>query len=581
MHFVGAEEAEVMLRITTERKRGKVTLSVEGRLAGGSVATLEQCWRELRAASPEENFRVDLCGVSFIDGAGKVLLRDIHRQGGRLLAEGCLNQAIVKDITSQERGGGIAEGSERKESEKKGSGKSSHIIFYTLFFGFLLVLGAGVPALAQNGAAETSGSRGDAPDTTQPLKFTLDQAVKLALRQNPTAQIAVLQAAEAEQDRVSARADLLPQVQLQVYDTARRANIEAQFGARIPGVPQHIGPIQIFNAGPTFGMPVFDLSLWRRYQAARNTANAGNASSLSTREQVILLVVSQYIGSLRAEADVEASKSRVQLAQALYDQAADLQKEGVGTGIDTLRSNVELQNEKQRLIEAENQKETSLYGLSKLLNLDPRQPIELADALSFYDTPQPDVQSSIDEALGDRQEWKALDQQIQAAEHTKKAAQDSRLPSLRFDGDWAYQGTSTNNGIPVYNYQATVNMPLFTSGKIRAEVVKADLQIKALEEQRADLRNQIALDVKTALLNLDSARNEVQVANLGIRLAKEEVDQARDRFKAGVANNIEVIQAQDSLSRANDNQISALYRFNQARADYARAIGQMEKLYVK
>jgi outer membrane protein len=87
--------------------------------------------------------------------------------------------------------------------------------------------------------------------------------------------------------------------------------------------------------------------------------------------------------------------------------------------------------------------------------------------------------------------------------------------------------------------------------------------------------------VKTSLINLGSARNEVQVANLGVQLSREEVDQARDRFKAGVANNIEVIQAQDSLARANDNQIAALYRFNQARADLARAIGQMEKIYAK
>jgi outer membrane protein TolC len=124
-------------------------------------------------------------------------------------------------------------------------------------------------------------------------------------------------------------------------------------------------------------------------------------------------------------------------------------------------------------------------------------------------------------------------------------------------------------------------MPLFTGGRIRAEIVKADLELQKIDQQKADLRNQIALDVKTALLNLQSARNEVQVADLGVRLAKEEVDQARDRFKAGVANNIEVISAQDSLSRANDNQIAALYRFNQARADFARAVGQMEKTYAK
>jgi len=560
-----------MLRISTEVRRGKTVLNVEGRLTGAAVATLEQCWRELRAAQPDAKFGVNLCEVSFIDESGRMLLKELHSQGAHLTAEGCLNQAIVNEIMRREK-------VEAKNSgERRGkSTKGSHIIFYLALFS--LVSGATV-AQAQDSSSD--GAQSVSASLDQPLRLTLEAAVKLALRQNPTAQIAVLQAAQAEQDKNITRADLLPQADFQVYDAARRSNIEAQFGARIPGVPQHIGPLQIFNAGPIFGMPVFDLSLWKRLQAARATALVGKADSLSTREQVILLVVSQYIGSLRAEADVEASRSRVDLAQALFDQAGDLQKEGVGTGIDTLRANVELQNEKQRLIEAVNDRETSLFALSRLLNLDPRLKIELADSLSFYETPQPDVQASITKALEDRQEWKSLESQITSAEASKKSAQDSRLPSLRFDGDWAYQGTSTNNGIPVYNYQATFDVPLFTGGKIKAEVVKADLQIKKLEEQQADLKNQIALDVKTALLNLDSARNEVQVADLGVKLAQQEVDQARDRFKAGVANNIEVIQAQDSLARANDNQISALYRFNQARADYARSVGQMETLYAK
>jgi outer membrane protein TolC len=415
------------------------------------------------------------------------------------------------------------------------------------------------------------------------LKLTLDQAVALALMQNPTAQIAILTAAQSEQDKNIARADLLPQVNAKISDEAQKVNLLAQFGGQtpFPGFPKTLGPYQLFSAGPTFGGPVFDLTLWKRYQAARETMSASRANSLSTREQVILLVVSQYIGTLRAVANVQASQSRVELAQALYDQAADLQKEGVGTGIDTLRSNVELQNEKQRLIQAETDRETFLYGLSRLLNLDPRQPIELGDSLGFFDTPQPEVETSLQLALAERQEWKALESQIKAAGSQKKAAQFSRLPSLRFDGDFVYVGTSGNTTLPTYTYQASVNLPIFTGGRIHAEIVRADLEIRKLEQQQADLKNQIALDVKTALLNLNSARNEVQVANLGVVLSKEEVDQARDRFKAGVANNIEVIQAQDALSRANDNQIAALYRFNQARADLARSIGQMEKVYSK
>jgi outer membrane protein TolC/ABC-type transporter Mla MlaB component len=557
-----------MLRITTEKKRSKTVLSVEGRLAGALVATLEQCWKELKAAAPHEKFYVNLCGVSFIDAAGKMLLQEMHRQGGQLVAEGCLNQAIVKEIIGRQKA--EVRGDEGKDSKK------APIIFYVMLLGLLL----GASGLkAQDKSEPPTPTQG----SNDGLKLTLDKAVSLALRQNTTAQIAVLQAAEAVQDKNIARASLLPQADLQVSDSLRRINLQEQLGGAIPfpGIPGHVGPLNILHAGPGFSTPVFDLTLWNRYRSAREVANASKATSLSTREQVILLVVSQYIGALRAMATVEASQSRVDLAQALYDQAADLQKEGVGTGIDTLRANVELQNEKQALLVAQTDRDSSLFGLSRLLNLDPRQEITLGDSLSFFDTPQPDVNASLDEALGARQEWKALDSQVKAAEHDKRAAQDLRLPTLHADGSWAYEGTRLNNGIPVYNYEASFDLPLFTGGRTHAEIVKSDLQLKVLNEQKADLRNQISLDVKTSLLNLKSARNQVAVATLGVQLAKQEVEQSRDRFKAGVANNIEVIQAQDALARANDNEIAALYRFNQARADYARSMGQMEKVYAK
>lgn len=557
-----------MLRITTETKRTRTILTIEGRIAGPSVGTVEQCWRELYAATPKQKFLVNLCGVSFIDNAGKVLLREMHRLGADFQAEGCLNQAIVEEIaTSQE-----SVSSEKSPKKPKGA----PIIFYLAFLSLSLV----APGFLR---AKDKTAAGPADEPAQ--RLTLEQAVALAIKQNPTEQIALINAAESVQDKNITRAQLLPQADLKTSDSLNRVNLQAEFGGKplVPGseLPGHIGPYQVFQAGPTFGTTVIDLSLWKRYQASRVNVTASKADSLSTREQVILLVVSQYIGTLRAVANVEASRSRVELAQALYDQASDLQKEGVGTGIDTLRANVELQNEKQVLIQAENDRDASLFGLNKILNLDPHQKIELADSLGFFDTPQPEVSSSIDEALADREEWKAIEAREKVTKLQKQASQYERLPSVRIDGNWAYLGTRPDNGIPTYQYTASFDVPIFTGGRIKAEVTKSDLELQKLEQQKDDLRNQIALDVKTSLLNLQSARNEVQVANLGVQLAREEVSQARDRFEAGVANNIEVISAQDSLSRANDNQIAALYRFNQARADYARAIGQMEKTYAK
>src|SRR5882757_4445587 len=211
LHLQPTTGTEHMLRITTEKKRGKIFLGVEGRLAGPWVAALEQCWRELHVASPQEKFHINLCGVSFIDPAGKVLLKEIHRQGGQLVAEGCLNQAIVDEIVTQEK---KAAGLVAKERPKR-----SHIIFYTIFFSLL----AG-PALAEaQGTHKQSALPGNVP--TEALRLTLDQAVGLALKQNTTAQIAILQASESEQDKNISRADLLPQASAKISDEAQKVNL--------------------------------------------------------------------------------------------------------------------------------------------------------------------------------------------------------------------------------------------------------------------------------------------------------------------------------------------------------------------
>ena len=148
-------------------------------------------------------------------------------------------------------------------------------------------------------------------------------------------------------------------------------------------------------------------------------------------------------------------------------------------------------------------------------------------------------------------------------------------------GYWAQQGLTPNSVIPVYQVQGSLQVPLFTGGRIAAERAKADIAIHQLGQREQELRNRIALEVKTAAAQLDAAKNEVTVANLGVQLSNQEVDQARDRFQAGVTNNLEVITAQNELARANDNQIAALYRYNQARASLAYAAGQMEALYAR
>lgn len=414
-----------------------------------------------------------------------------------------------------------------------------------------------------------------------PLRLTLTQAVRLALRENPEVQIANLDVADSREDRSIARSALLPQASLGVSDAATRRNLEAFIGRRIPGFPQHVGPFQTFQAGAGFSAPVFDLTLWQRLKASNHRLSGTRAQELTVRERTALLVVSQYLGCLRAAADVRAAQSRVQLAQALYDQAEELQKQGISTALDTLRSNVELQNEKQRLIVAQTQRKTSLFGLEQLLNLDPHQEVALADETSFFSTPQFSLQQSVESAYAHRPEIQALTARETAARLDQRAAGDERLPKVLVDGNWGYQGTSMPTSIPAYQFQVRLDVPLFTGGRIRAETAKARIELKKLDRQMEQTKSQVALEVKTAVEQLNASRNEVDVANLSVKLAKDEVGQARERFQAGVANNIEVTTAQDALSRANDNQIAALYRYNQARADLAHATGQIVQLYAQ
>ena len=416
---------------------------------------------------------------------------------------------------------------------------------------------------------------------TAPLKLTLRDAVNLALKQNPQVILANLNVSQSEQDRLVARSGLLPQVSGNVSETVHRINLDTAIGLSFPGFPQHIGPFYVFQGGAGFNAPVFDLTLWRRYRSSQLGISTARAQEISVREESVLLVVSQYLGSQRAAADVQAAQSRVDLAQALFNQAADLQKNGVGTGIDTLRSNVQLQNEKQRLIVAQTQFQTSLFGLARLLNLEPQRRIEIADQVSFFDTPAVSPDQTLERAYAARPELRQIQAEEQRAAIDLKGAGEQRLPKVSVNGFWIEQGLTPASIIPVYQYQASLDFPLFTGGRIQAERSKAEIAVRQLKQQEQDIRNRITLEVKTAIAQTESARNEVNVANLGVDLARQEVEQARDRFQAGVANNIEVITAQDELARANDNQIAALYRYNQARADLAHSVGQMEALYAR
>jgi len=442
--------------------------------------------------------------------------------------------------------------------------------FRQIFASLVLVLQVSLPlaAFAQQPPA--------APPA--PLQLTLKQAVQVALKQNPQRVIAQLLVSESDRTSQIARSALLPQANVAASGSINQYNFQSieRAPTRAPA-----GPFQVIEAGPTFSQTILNFQEIRAYQIGREGTHQARADEQTTREIVVNAVVDQYLLILRALATRDAASVRVKLAQRLYEQAGELQKMGIGLSIDTVRANVELQNERQNLIDAETLTHTTKYGLAALLDLPRDQDLEVADHLDFYDLPALDKQSLLDQALTSRPEIRSLNSQRRIAKLTTDAAGEQRLPQLDFSGFWYYQGSRFNNGIPAYTYALSLEFPIFTGGRIRAEEARARLEEQHVAESRRQLEAQIVDEVKSALDELTAARNSVDVANLGLQLAQEEVDQAQRRFAAGVTTNVEVITAQDALARASDNQIGALYQFNVSRASLARATGEIEAMYTK
>jgi len=410
------------------------------------------------------------------------------------------------------------------------------------------------------------------------LQLTLKQAVQLALKQNPQRVIARLLVFESERNSQIARSALLPQADVEAHGSINQYNFQSIERAPKPAAA---GPFQVIEAGPAFSQTLLNFPQIRAYQIGREGTHQARANEQTTREIVVNAVVDQYLLILRALATRDAATARVALAQRLYDQATELQKTGIGLKIDTVRANVELQNERQNLIDAETLTHTTRYGLAALLDLPRDQELEVADRLDFYDLPALDRQQLLNQALTSRPEIRSLNSQQRIAKLTTDAAGEQRLPQLDFEGFWLYQGSRFDNGIPAYTYRVSLQFPIFTGGRIRAEEARARLEEQRVAETRRQLEAQIVDEVKSALDELTAARNSVDVANLGLELAQEEVAQAQRRFAAGVTTNVEVITAQDALARANDNQIGALYQFNLSRVSLARATGEIETMYTK
>ncbi len=437
-----------------------------------------------------------------------------------------------------------------------------------LLFGLLLSLSQGVA-----GQIPPSGSG------RPPIPLTLKQAVDMALA--PDGNVRLKLAADAVQTAESrarqARSALLPNFDATLVEQNQTRNLAAfgiRFSVPIPGFtfPEVVGPFSTFDARTTGSQTVFDLSALRRFSAARSGVEAAKGEESSIEESVAGEVTRDYLTAWQARSRVETVRASVDLASALLDLAENQKQAGTGTGIEVTRARVQLANERQRLLVAQNQYRAAELRLLKAIGLKLNDRVEITEQFT-HEPVQVELNQAIAKALEARADLRAQRKREQTARLSHSAVKWERLPSFVAFGDYGTIGTAIDAAIPTRTYGVMMRLPLFDGGRRDARRAEARIQVEQEMARTADLEAQIEMEVRIALDNLQSADEQTRVAAEGVELAQGELAQARRRYQAGVTTSLEVTDAQTRLERAQDNQISAMFSFQVAKTDLALAMG--------
>ncbi len=418
-----------------------------------------------------------------------------------------------------------------------------------------------------------------------PLQLTLKRAVEIAISPEGSARIQLAGEAvkQAQSRSAEARGALLPNIDAAVSEQSMTRNLAAlgvTFVSPIPGFtfPTFVGPFNVFDARASLTQSVFDFSTIRRYQASKVGVQASKADRDAADDQVAGQVAQAYIAVLRAEAEVEADRANVELAEAVLKQSENQKAAGTGTGIEVTRARVQLSNEKQRLVVAENGRRRTELQLLRAMNMRLDTAFVLADKLSYVPVEPERIEKARADAIELRADLRAQLDRERNASLSASATKMERLPSVSAFGDYGSSGTSANNSLPTRVIGVSVKVPVFDGGKREARRAESASEFRTEQIRTRDLREQIQLDVQLALDGLRSAEEQVKVAQEGLGLSENELAQARRRYDAGVANSLEVTDAQTRLARARDNQISALFSYNQARIDLGTATGAIRQM---
>jgi outer membrane protein TolC len=409
-----------------------------------------------------------------------------------------------------------------------------------------------------------------------PYRLTLQDAIQKALQSNLGVLLAGTKVDEAEGTRLRRlSAALQPRINAQAYANVQNRDLRA-FGISLPGMPEVVGPFSNYDFRVYAQQNVIDLQSYRQLKASERALDAGKMDYRDARDLIVRAIAALYLNAQSAAARTEAAQSRVTDSNALYKLAKDKHDAGSATGVDVLRAQVQLANDKQALLVAQNQLKQSLLQLQRNMGMTPGTPVQLAEPLEYRPLNQPEIESLASAALLARADYLSLASQRQGLIEQQSANRARSYPKLSLNGNFGEIGRSIGGVKSTGLVQGQIDFTLFDRDR-NGEAQELASRVKRIDDQIADLRRGIDEDLREALLNLDSAAEQVAVAREGQDLARRELELAQDRFQQGTANNVEVITAQDELARAEENYILAVSSHADAKFALARAMGDTEK----
>ena len=410
--------------------------------------------------------------------------------------------------------------------------------------------------------------------------LSFEQAIQLAIENNLGTLLARERRNEARGFKQQSLAALLPNASGSVYQASLTENLAA-LGFRpglIPGFNStFVGPFRNFDARVRLTQTIFDLSAIRSYQAGSAGVRVAELQEGLAREQVASGTGLLYLEGLRTDRAVVAAEANVELARALLKLAQDQRNAGVATGVDVTRAETRLAEQEVRLAQAQTTSEQARLDLQRVVGLPLGSPLTLTDQLKFTEEPFPAIETAISLANKDRREVQVAEEQSRVSELERRAVRAEYLPSIEFVGDYGVSGiTPTVSDLPTRSAAIQLNVPIFNGGLTRGRLTAATSRQKQTELELSNIRGQVEEDVRLALTTLRTTAVQVRAADQSVLLAQRELEMARDRFKSGVGDNLEVVSAQTSLADARDAQVNALAQYNAARLNLAAALGRAE-----